>query len=227
MIRTRMTAAPGGSHLRLRNPGDTGVSELEVETEADGLRVEVERGGAPTQRSRRRGHRVEAVVEVLEPGRQIGREHVLDAAARRPADVRVGKPCADLDAAVRVPGRIVDVRPGDAGRSIEQRAVAVHGDASPAAHGADPVEAVLAAESRIGARRAAVEPGAGEVGLGAEHVLTDLDVVTDLPADERTAAAVAGGDAGRRVELPVDVRPAVADVGADVEAGPRERGSIA
>ena len=61
---------------------------------------------------------------------------------------------------------------------------------------------------------------AGHVALDAEHELVDLQIVADLAADQPAAAAVAGGDAGRVGELPVEIRPAVADVGADIDAGP-------
>ena len=50
-----------------------------------------------------------------------------------------------------------------------------------------------------------------------------LQIVADLAAEQPAAAVVAGGDAGRDGELPVEVGPAVADMGADVERRSRRR----
>src|SRR6266498_2752690 len=83
-------------------------SEFEIEAEPDRLRRGVEVGRTAAERAGRRRHRVEAVIEVFDPGRQIRREHVLDAAAGYPAGVRVRETGAGR-------GRIVDVGPGGAG----------------------------------------------------------------------------------------------------------------
>src|SRR5262249_25089581 len=65
---------------------------------------------------------------------------------------------------------------------------------------------------------------ARDVGLHAEHERAALPVVADLAAAEPPAAVVADGGAERG---PVEVRPAIADVDADIETRPgieRQRG---
>src|SRR5882672_4665176 len=87
-------------------------SEPEVEAEPDRLGVEIERGWTAAEGAGGSGCRIEAVVEILDPGREVGCEHVLDAGAGHPADVRVGEAGAEGGAGDRVRRGVVDVGPG-------------------------------------------------------------------------------------------------------------------
>jgi len=119
-------------------------SELEVEPEADGVQIRLDGCGDAADRSR---GIVEAVVQVLDAGTQVLGEHMLDTAAGDPAKMRVGK-------ARGARCGLLDVGPGRATRTVEQRTVAVEGDAGAAAHRGQPIELVAAAG------RAAIDPGA-------------------------------------------------------------------
>src|SRR5262249_55339499 len=90
----------------------------------------------------------------------------------------------------------------------------VERQAGEAAHGCRPVELVAAAG------RAAIDPGAREIGFDAEHELARLHVVADLATGQPTVTLVT---ARTHDVLPVDVGPAVADMTSDIKPGPGER----
>src|SRR5262249_29179096 len=64
--------------------------------------------------------------------------------------------------------------------------------------------------------------GSGQGRFHSEHGLAHLYIVADLAAKESPGAATVRRYPGSIGELPIDIRPAVADVSADVEASPGE-----
>src|SRR5262249_8339859 len=159
---------------------------------------------------------------ILNSSRQVAGEHVLDTAAGNPAHMRIGKTRAEGGAGEGVVGRVIDVRPGNAGGPIDERAVVVDGDAGAAAQRRDAVEAVRTLEGGMGEGVTAMEPGAGQIRFRPDQELPPLDVVADLAAEKPAGSALVGGNAGRSGKLPIDIRPAVADMSPDIKTGPGE-----
>src|SRR5690349_16842902 len=106
--------------------------------------------------------------------------------------MRVGKARAEGGPGERVAGRVIDVRPGNAGGAIDGRAVVVDGDAGAAAQRRHPVEAVSTVEGGIGAGGTAIEPGTGQIRFRAEYELSHLNVVADLAAEKPAGSALVG-----------------------------------
>src|SRR5262245_9368261 len=106
---------------------------------------------------------------------------------------------------------IGDVGPGRAARAVKQRTVAVDGDAGAAARRGHPIE-LMAAAGRV-----AIDKGARPIRLDAEHELARLHVVANLRAGQPALAVMTGW---AKTVLPVHIRPAVADVGTDIQSAP-------